>query len=136
MRVLPDYVNYIAGRGGRSFIQYFGCHSVPLRWKFSSNVYFVVMRNFLPVKSWLTFDLKGATANRRVPQLYFLSEMLCVRWCISEEMISRFRKKGNLFLWRSYDVPLPEWRCFLERTSSPQEEKTLSTGQVARFSGV
>ena len=35
-------------------------------------VYFVVMRNFLPVRAWLTFDLKGATANRRALAARFL----------------------------------------------------------------
>lgn len=34
-------------------------------WRYSGKVYFVVMRNFVPVQPWLTFDLKGATANRR-----------------------------------------------------------------------
>merc|ERR1719234_1180615 len=38
---------------------------MPLSWTFSRKVYFVVMRNFLPAAMWLTFDLKGATANRR-----------------------------------------------------------------------
>jgi len=65
MKILPAYVEHITRRRGRSLMQYFGCHSVRLRWKFSSDVYFLVMRNFLPVQCWLTFDLKGATANRR-----------------------------------------------------------------------
>jgi len=65
MRILPSYAEHIASRKGRSFIQYFSCHSMPLRWRHSGQVYFVVMRNFLPVSSWLVFDLKGATANRR-----------------------------------------------------------------------
>lgn len=62
---LPAYRRHVQEREGRSFIQYFGCHSVPLRWKYAASVHFVVMRNFLPVKMWLIFDLKGATANRR-----------------------------------------------------------------------
>jgi len=65
MEILPAYKNYVVAREGRSFIQYFGCHSIPLRWKYASRVFFVVMRNFLPVHMWLAFDLKGATANRR-----------------------------------------------------------------------
>jgi len=65
MEILPAYKNYVVERQGRSFIQYFGCHSIPLRWKYASRVFFVVMRNFLPVHMWLAFDLKGATANRR-----------------------------------------------------------------------
>lgn len=62
---LPAYREYVESRQGRSLIQYFGCHSMSLWWRFSGKVYFVVMRNFLPVRQWLTFDLKGATANRR-----------------------------------------------------------------------
>lgn len=65
MAFLPAYRDYVLRRGGRSLIQYFGCHSMSLRWRFSGRVYFVVMRNFLPVRQWLTFDIKGATANRR-----------------------------------------------------------------------
>jgi len=65
MRILDPYVEHVQRRDGRSLIQYLGCHSVDLRWKCSGEVYFVVMRNFLPVKPWLLFDLKGATANRR-----------------------------------------------------------------------
>ena len=41
----------------------------------ASQVYFVVMRNFLPVRAWLTFDLKGATANRRALAARFLHEV-------------------------------------------------------------
>ena len=40
-----------------------------------SQVYFVVMRNFLPVRTWLSFDLKGATANRRALAARFLHEV-------------------------------------------------------------
>ena len=65
MAILPAYEEYIGLRKGASLIAYFGCHSMSLRWRYSGKVYFVVMRNFLPVSSWLTFDLKGATANRR-----------------------------------------------------------------------
>lgn len=65
MSILPAYKDYVLRRTGRSLIQYLGCHAVSLRWKWAGKVYFVVMRNFMPVKSWLTFDLKGATANRR-----------------------------------------------------------------------
>ena len=41
-------------------------------WGRVCQVYFVVMRNFLPVRAWLTFDLKGATANRRALAARFL----------------------------------------------------------------
>ena len=78
MALLPAYEEYVAHQGGRSFIQYLGCHSMTLRWAFSGKVYFVVMRNFQPVKPWLAFDLKGATANRRAlaaRDLHRLSDM-------------------------------------------------------------
>lgn len=65
MEILPAYAEYVKERKGKSLIQYFSCHSIPLRWRYSGAVYFVVMRNFLPVAPWLVFDLKGATANRR-----------------------------------------------------------------------
>jgi len=65
MALLPAYEEYVAQRDGHSFIQYLGCHSMTLRWAFSGKVYFVVMANFVPVRPWLAFDLKGATANRR-----------------------------------------------------------------------
>mmetsp|Transcript_57354 Transcript_57354/g.166524 ORF Transcript_57354/g.166524 Transcript_57354/m.166524 type:complete len:926 (+) Transcript_57354:133-2910(+) len=63
--LLPAYRAYVTARDGRSLIQYFACHSVSLWWKYSGKVYFVVMRDFLPVPQWLTFDLKGAVTNRR-----------------------------------------------------------------------
>eukprot|EP00928_Gymnodinium_smaydae_P027322 TRINITY_DN21170_c0_g1_i1.p1 TRINITY_DN21170_c0_g1~~TRINITY_DN21170_c0_g1_i1.p1 ORF type:complete len:1067 (+),score=206.70 TRINITY_DN21170_c0_g1_i1:123-3203(+) len=72
MRLLPAYRSHVQRRSGRSLIQYFGCHSMSLSWRYSGKVYFVVMRNFLPVKQWLTFDLKGATANRRALSARFL----------------------------------------------------------------
>ena len=65
MALLPAYEEHVAQREGNSFIQYLGCHSMTLRWAFSGKVYFVVMANFVPVRPWLAFDLKGATANRR-----------------------------------------------------------------------
>lgn len=63
--VLPAYEKHVVAQNGKSLIQYFGVHSMPLNWNFSRKVYFVVMRNVFPVKMWLTFDLKGATVNRR-----------------------------------------------------------------------
>ena len=48
MNMLPDYEEYVTRRKGRTLIQYFGCHSMSLRWRFSERVYFIVMRNFLP----------------------------------------------------------------------------------------
>ena len=75
MALLPAYEARAARRRGRSLIQYYGCHSMSLRWKWSGKVYFVVMRNFLPVRSWLTFDLKGATANRRALAAKFLHQI-------------------------------------------------------------
>lgn len=58
--ILPAYKAHVEHRHGRSLIQYFGCHSLSLWWKFSGKVYFVVMRDFFPVRQWLSFDLKGA----------------------------------------------------------------------------
>eukprot|EP00428_Durinskia_dybowskii_P010697 CAMPEP_0170283266 /NCGR_PEP_ID=MMETSP0116_2-20130129/41665_1 /TAXON_ID=400756 /ORGANISM="Durinskia baltica, Strain CSIRO CS-38" /LENGTH=940 /DNA_ID=CAMNT_0010534633 /DNA_START=3 /DNA_END=2821 /DNA_ORIENTATION=+ len=66
MKILPAYRRHVEQQKGKSFICYLGCHAIPLSWTFSRKVYFVVMRNFLPANMWLTFDLKGATANRRV----------------------------------------------------------------------
>mmetsp|Transcript_134115 Transcript_134115/g.388229 ORF Transcript_134115/g.388229 Transcript_134115/m.388229 type:complete len:776 (-) Transcript_134115:117-2444(-) len=68
LRRLPAYMDHVRSRHGRSLIQYFGCHSVSLRWACSGKVHFVVMRDFLPVRTWLTFDLKGAVMNRRALQ--------------------------------------------------------------------
>lgn len=65
LRLLPKYREHVEERSGQTMIQYLGCHSMSLWWKFSGRVYFVVMRNFFPVGQWLTFDLKGCTANRR-----------------------------------------------------------------------
>lgn len=65
VNMLPAYYAHVVAQEGRSLIQYLGCHSLALRWKFSAQVHFCVMRNFLPVKMWMIFDLKGATANRR-----------------------------------------------------------------------
>lgn len=65
MAILPAYQEHVKRRCGRSLVQYLGCHAVSLRWQCAGKVYFVVMRNFVPIKAWLTFDLKGATANRR-----------------------------------------------------------------------
>ena len=75
MAILPQYEEYVARRQGRSFIQYLGCHSMTLRWALSGKVYFVVMANFVPVRPWLNFDLKGATANRRALATRFLHEL-------------------------------------------------------------
>jgi len=75
MKILPAYVRHVTQRNGRSLIQYYGCHSMPLRWRYSAKVYFIVMRNLLPVHTWLTFDLKGATANRRALAAHHLHEV-------------------------------------------------------------
>ena len=45
-----------------------------LRWQWSGKVYFVVMRNFFPVRPQLSFDLKGATANRRALKTWELHQ--------------------------------------------------------------
>ena len=44
MAMLPAYEKHVTARRGRSLIQYFGCHSMSLRWAFSEKVYFIVMR--------------------------------------------------------------------------------------------
>ena len=76
MASLPQYEAYVQRREGRSFVQYLGCHSMSLRWALSGKVYFVVMRNFVPVRPWLVFDLKGATANRRSLATHRLHELV------------------------------------------------------------
>lgn len=65
MSILPAYKAHVQSRGGASLLHYLSCHSMQLRWQWSGKVYFVVMRNFFPVRPQLSFDLKGATANRR-----------------------------------------------------------------------
>ena len=72
MSILPYYKAYVKERGGRSLLQYLSCHSMRLRWKWSGKVYFVVMRNCFPAPPQLSFDLKGATANRRALQTWEL----------------------------------------------------------------
>lgn len=77
MDILPHYQAYVQKVEGRSLIQYLSCHhmsldsdtegtSKPSCVRDSSKVIFVVMRNFLPTKMWMTFDLKGNTMRRRV----------------------------------------------------------------------
>ena len=65
MSLLPAYKAHVQSRGGASLLQYLSCHAMQLRWEWSGKVYFVVMRNFFPARPQLSFDLKGATANRR-----------------------------------------------------------------------
>jgi hypothetical protein len=65
MSILPAYKAHVQQQQGGSLLQYLSCHSMRLRWEWSGKVYFVVMRNFLPMRPQLVFDLKGATANRR-----------------------------------------------------------------------
>ena len=64
MHILPAYKAHVQARRGASLLQYLSCHAMRLRWKWSGKVYFVVMRNFFP-RARSSFDLKGATANRR-----------------------------------------------------------------------
>jgi hypothetical protein len=45
-----------------------------LRWKLAGKVYFVVMRNFFPLRPQMSFDLKGATANRRALKTWELHQ--------------------------------------------------------------
>jgi hypothetical protein len=55
-------------------VHYLSCHSMRLRWAWSGKVYFVVLRNFFPVRPQLSFDLKGATANRRALKTWELHQ--------------------------------------------------------------
>ena len=74
MSILPAYKAHVQARGGNSLLQYLSCHSMNLRWQWSGKVYFVVMRNFFPVRPQLSFDLKGATANRRALKTWELHQ--------------------------------------------------------------
>jgi len=81
MKVIESYKDYVVGRQGETFIHYYGCHSIQLPmqepWGCCCNgdseqaelnaerMYFVVMKNFLPVKMHMAFDLKGCTFKRR-----------------------------------------------------------------------
>lgn len=65
MGILPAYKSHVQASGGSSLLQYLSCHSMRLRWELAGKVYFVVMRNFFPLRPQMSFDLKGATANRR-----------------------------------------------------------------------
>ena len=50
MSILPAYKQFVQQRQGCSLLQYLSCHSMRLRWQWSGKVYFVVMRNFLPMR--------------------------------------------------------------------------------------
>jgi len=98
LRILPAYEGHVRRRRGKSFICYFGCHSMRLSWTLSRKVYFVVMRNFLPADMWLVFDLKGATANRRALAEDFLYRK-------GEEGSSK-RSYGTLRDWEWLDIAM------------------------------
>ena len=51
MNILPAYKAHVQARGGSSLLQYLSCHSMRLRWECAGKVYFVVMRNFFPVRT-------------------------------------------------------------------------------------
>ena len=74
MHILPAYKQHVQARGGASLLRYLSCHSMRLRWPWAGKVYFVVMRNFFPAKPQLSFDLKGATANRRALKAWQLHQ--------------------------------------------------------------
>lgn len=78
MGILPAYKEHVQVRGGASLLQYLSCHSLRLRWRWAGKVYFVVMRNFFPVRPQLSFDLKGATANRRALSTWQLHQVASV----------------------------------------------------------
>ena len=73
MAMADDYQHHCEKHPG-TLIQYLGCHSMGLRWQFADKIYFVVMRNFFPVRPQLSFDLKGATANRRALKTWELHQ--------------------------------------------------------------
>lgn len=99
MSILPLYEEYITRRNGRSLIQYFGCHSISLPWRFSERVFFIVMRNFIPAEPWLVFDLKGATANRRALATRFLHQL-------EEGTRKGFTTYGTLRDWEWMDIAM------------------------------
>ena len=74
MHILPAYKAHVQARRGASLLQYLSCHAMRLRWKWSGKVYFVVMRNFFPARPQHSFDLKGATANRRALKTWELHQ--------------------------------------------------------------
>jgi len=74
MSILPAYKEHVQRRNGASLLQYLSCHSMRLRWQWAGKVYFVVMRNFFPIRPQLCFDLKGATANRRALKAWQLHQ--------------------------------------------------------------
>lgn len=74
MSILPSYMAHVQGRMGSSLLHYLSCHSMHLPWQLSGKVYFVVLRNFFPVQPELSFDLKGATANRRALKAWELHQ--------------------------------------------------------------
>ena len=74
MSILPAYKAHVQARAGSSLLHYLSCHSMQLRWQWSGKVYFVVMRNFFPIRPQLSFDLKGATANRRALKTWELHQ--------------------------------------------------------------
>jgi len=90
MKVIESYRKHVIATKGQTFIHYYGCHSVQLpmqeAWCAASQeeataggrdvegvddsagkqkIYFVVMKNFLPTKMHMAFDLKGCTFKRR-----------------------------------------------------------------------
>lgn len=74
MSILPAYKAHVQARAGSSLLQYLSCHSIFMHWELASKVYFVVMRNFFPIRPQLSFDLKGATANRRALKTWELHQ--------------------------------------------------------------
>lgn len=74
MSILPAYKEHVQAQGGSSLLQYLSCHSKIMDWELAGKVYFVVMRNFFPIRPQLSFDLKGATANRRALKTWELHQ--------------------------------------------------------------
>ena len=52
MAFLPAYERYVSIRRGRSLVQYFGCASMPLRWRFASKVRPPCVCNMMSRHAW------------------------------------------------------------------------------------
>ena len=52
MAFLPAYERYVSIRRGRSLVQYFGCASMPLRWRFASKVRPPRVRGMMARRAW------------------------------------------------------------------------------------
>eukprot|EP00656_Telonema_subtile_P040372 TRINITY_DN4542_c0_g2_i1.p1 TRINITY_DN4542_c0_g2~~TRINITY_DN4542_c0_g2_i1.p1 ORF type:complete len:503 (+),score=140.08 TRINITY_DN4542_c0_g2_i1:258-1766(+) len=63
MAILDEYRDYVLERAGETMIRYYGCHATQLPMS-EGKIFFVVMKNCLPLHMTYKFDLKGATFKR------------------------------------------------------------------------